>query len=80
MLSLSLALYASSLFVGTLAGPSSKRDLTAEITALHQANTADDRYAILGQDGLAFSFLDSPSFGGGGKGRFSIHLLSCHER
>jgi len=67
MLSLSLALYASSLFVGTLAGPSSKRDLTAEITALHQANTADDRYAILGQDGLAFSFLDSPSFGGGGK-------------
>jgi len=67
MLSLSLALYASSLFVGSLAVPADKRDLTSEITALHQANTADARYAILGQFGLAFSFLDTPSFGGGGK-------------
>jgi len=64
---LSLALFASSLFVGNLAVPSVERDLTSEITALHQANTANDRYSILGQDGLAFSFLDTPSFGGGGK-------------
>ena len=68
MLSLSLTLFASSLFVGGLAVPSVKRDLESEITALHQANTAIDRYNILGQDGLAFSFLDAASFGGGGKG------------
>jgi len=65
---LSFALIVTSLFVNSLAVPSQKRSaLTDEITALHQANTADDRYKILGKYGLAFSFLDSPSFGGGGK-------------
>jgi hypothetical protein len=67
MFRFSLALFATSLFVGSLAVPSKKRDLTSEITALHQANTADDRYAILGPTGLLFNFLDAPSFGGGGK-------------
>jgi len=68
MLSLSLVLFASSLFTGSLAVPPQKRDaLTDEITALHQANTAIDRYNILGSGGLAFSFLDAQSFGGGGK-------------
>jgi len=56
---------------GSLAAPLQGRDsassLQQEITALHQANTANDRYKILGPDGLAFSFLDTDSFGGGGK-------------
>jgi hypothetical protein len=47
--------------------------LEQEITALHQANTANERYKILGKDGLAFSFLDADSFGGGGKGRFFLY-------
>jgi hypothetical protein len=69
MFQLSIALFATFLFVGSLAVPSEKRDaLTDEITALRQANTANDRYAILGQDGLLFSFLGAPSLGGGGKG------------
>ena len=79
MLHISLALVVSSLLGSSLAVPSASADATppakrasanplaAEITALQQANTANDRYAILGQDGLAFSFLDAQSFAGGGK-------------
>jgi len=68
MLHPSLLLFTSSLFVSSFALPSQKRDsLSQKITALHQANTAVDRYNILGQNGLAFSFLDAPSLGGGGK-------------
>jgi len=70
----SLALFVS-LFVGSLAVPSEKRSaLTDEITALKQANTANQRYGILGSDGLAFSFLDAASFAGGGLGLFLIGL------
>jgi hypothetical protein len=73
MLRLSLIL-ATSLFPVNFAIPTQKPDLTSsleqEITALHQANTANERYKILGADGLAFSFLDADSFDGGGKGQY----------
>jgi len=46
---------------------SSENPLESEITALMQANTAIDRYGLLGSDSIMFGFLDAPSFGGGGK-------------
>ena len=76
MFRLSSALFAVSLvIVGGLAVPSHKRDsISDQVTALKKANTADDRYQILGPSGLLFSFLDAPSFGGGGKGMFFFTL------
>jgi hypothetical protein len=37
------------------------------LTALHQANTPNERYKILPPSDFSFSFLDAPSFGNGGK-------------
>jgi hypothetical protein len=79
MISLSLVLFATTLFAGSFAAPAEKRSaLTDKITALQQANTANDRYKILGQDGLAFSFLDADSFAGGGLGSF-IQMMVQEE-
>lgn len=69
MFSFSHVLFASSLFVGSFGQKRASDSLASEITALRQANTAIDRYAILGNDGFSFSFLDAESVGGGGKGQ-----------
>jgi hypothetical protein len=60
MIFLLLVLFTTSLFAGSFTVPAEKWDaLTDKITALQQANTANDCYKILAQDGLAFLFLDA---------------------
>jgi len=63
----SIALSLLSISATTNAIAIEKRLNTDLIKALNEANTANERYELLGPNGLAFDFLDAPSFGGGGK-------------
>jgi hypothetical protein len=65
--SAALSLFALSAATNVAAVAIEKRQNEDLIKALNTANTPNERYKLLGKDGLVFDFLDAPSFGGGGK-------------
>jgi oxalate decarboxylase/phosphoglucose isomerase-like protein (cupin superfamily) len=64
---LALSILALSATTNVAAVAIEKRQNPDLIQALNAANTPNERYKLLGKEGLVFDYLDAPSFGGGGK-------------